>query len=369
MLQVVQTLTWTGTLASGETVVISFSVQVVANQPGTALQITSTGQFVNPSTGAVLTTFPTISLSYSVAVPTPGPGIMNNALLAPSDQYPGSVLFYNIYTSSVNIGQQDTRISMTNTNTIRSANVHLFFVDGSDCSVADNIITLTPNQTVSFMASDIDPLVSGYLMAVAVDGSGCPISFNWLIGESLVKFSSGHRASLPAVGVKAAAGLPPCLPNAVTANLLFDGVNYELLPRMLAVSNVQAPAQNNSSLLIINRIGGNLESGMGVLGSLAGLVYDDVEKPASFTINGGTCQLVRTISNSFPRTTPRLDQLIPAGRSGWMKLYGGASDQAIMGSVINQAAPGAGGFNGGHNLHVMTQTGATVLTMPIVPVE
>jgi hypothetical protein len=367
-LQIVQTLKWTGTLASGETVLIRYDVQVVANQPGSSLQIISTGQFVNPLTGVVVGTFPTINLNYKVAAPLPGPGTMTTQLQATSDQNPGSVLFYNIYTSSVNNTQQDTRIALTNTNPTLPAYVHLFFVDGSDCSVADNIIKLTPNQTTSFLASDLDPLVSGFLVAVAVDESGCPISFNWLVGESLVKFESGHRASLAAVAVKAAAGLPPCPGDAVTATLAFDGVNYELLPRMLALSNMQSLAQNNT-LLIINRIGGNLEAGMGVLGAMAGLVYDDLEKPASFTINGGNCQIVRSISNSFPRTTPRLDQLIPAGRSGWMKFYVSSSDQAILGSVINHATPVSSAFTGGHNLHVISQTASGVLTMPIVPAE
>ncbi len=318
-LQVAQTLTWSGTLASGETVIIRFDVVVVANLPGVPLQITSTGQFVNPSTGAILTTFPTINLSYNVSVPLPGPGTISANLQAPSDQAAGSVLFYNIYTSSVNHSQQDTRITLTNTNMTMAAYVHLFFVDGSDCSVADNIIKLTANQTTSFLASDLDPVVSGYLIAVAIDESGCPISFNWLIGESIVKFSSGHRAALSAVAVKAAVGVPPCIPNAVSASLFFDGTSYERLPRTLAVSNIQSLAQNNNAMLIVNRVGGNLQSSMGVLGTMAGFVYDDLERAASFTISGGSCQLLRSISNSFPRTSPRLDQLIPAGRSGWMK--------------------------------------------------
>ena len=268
----------------------------------------------------------------------------------------------------MNTSQQDTRIALTNTNILRSTYVHLFFIDGSDCSVADNIIRLTPNQTTSFLVSDVDPLVSGFLIAVAIDESGCPTSFNWLIGESLVKFSSGHRANLGAVAVKAAAGLPPCPANAVTASLIFDGVNYERLPRMLAVNNLQPLVQNNT-LLIINRIGGSLVSGMDGLGSMAGFVYDDLEKPASFTVNGGTCQLVRSISNSFPRIVPRIDQLIPAGRSGWMKIYVAAEDQAILGAVINSGTSRAVAFSGGHNLHAMTQSSSAVLTVPIVTVE
>jgi len=302
-------------------------------------------------------------------VPLPGPGTVSANLQAPSDQAAGSVLFYNIYTSSVNPAQQDSRITLTNTNTTLAAYVHLFFVDGSDCSVADNIIKLTANQTTSFLASDLDPVVSGYLIAVAIDESGCPISFNWLIGESLVKFSSGHRAALTAVAVKAAVGLPPCLANAVSSTLLFDGANYERLPRTLAISNIQSLAQNNNALLIVNRIGGSLHSGMGTLGTLAGFVYDDLERAASFSLNGGSCQLIRSINSSFPRTSPRIDQLIPAGRSGWMKFYVGSEEQAILGAVINQGQPSSTSFNGGHNLHTLTLSSSAIITVPIIPAE
>ncbi|NDD64360.1 MAG: hypothetical protein EBZ36_10325, partial [Acidobacteria bacterium] len=367
-LQVVQTLTWSGTLASGETVIIRYSVEVVANQPGSGLQITSAGQFVNPSTGAVLTTFPTINLNYTVRTAPPGPGDVIAGVMTVNGQYPGSVLIYNIYTSGVNTGQQDTRMELTNSNPVRSAYVHLFFVDGSSCTVADTIVEMTASQTVSFFASDIDPLVSGYMVAVAIDNTGCPISFNWLIGGAYVKFGSGHQANLAALGVMAAAGLPPCPSGAVTADLRFDGAGYEGLPRVLALSNLQPIAQGNNTMVIINRIGGNMMTGASRLGSLFGVLFDDQERPASFTAPGEACQLVRSISNGFPRVVPRLDQLVPSGRSGWMKFHVATGDQAITGAAINNSRE-VGGFNGGHNLHLLTKTTSAVLTIPIIPVE
>ena len=49
----------------------------------------------------------------------------------PNDMKPGSVLFFNKYTSNpTNPQASDTQISITNTNTTESASVHLFFVDG-----------------------------------------------------------------------------------------------------------------------------------------------------------------------------------------------------------------------------------------------
>jgi len=48
-------------------------------------------------------------------------------------------------------------INITNTNGSQTAFVHLFFVDGSNCSVADSFVCLTANQTMTLNAADVDP--------------------------------------------------------------------------------------------------------------------------------------------------------------------------------------------------------------------
>ena len=53
----------------------------------------------------------------------------------------------------------------------------------------------TGNQTISFLASDFDPGTTGYIVAIASDTStGCPINFNFLIGDEFVKAASGFAA-------------------------------------------------------------------------------------------------------------------------------------------------------------------------------
>ncbi|MGH9841749.1 MAG: hypothetical protein ACREEM_23595, partial [Blastocatellia bacterium] len=88
----------------------------------------------------------------------------------------------------------------------------------------------------------------------------------------------------------------------------------------------------------------------------------------SFSVAGG-CQLRGSLSNTFPRTTPRLESLIPAGRSGWLKIWSPA-DIGILGAMIN-ANPNAGAqanaFAGGHNLHKLTLSAAASYTIPIFP--
>ena len=332
--------------------------------------MTSSAQlsYVDPGTGrTVEVNIPAVTITYQVIAAPVGPGASYPQGSGVSDQKAGSVLIYPVYTSGLNTVQEDTRITLTNINPSTSVYVHLFFVDGTTCAVADNYVKLTANQTMSFLMSDLDPQVRGYLVAVATDESGCPISFNWLIGETWVKFASGHQANLPALGVAAAPGLLPCPPDAVTANLLFNGVNYNMLPQVLAVSNLGSREDLNETMLVINRIGGTLATQASRLGGMFGLLYDDVEYGASFTIPAGGCQMVQTLGNTFPRVIPRYDQMIPGGRSGWMKIQSVTGEQAIVGSVINYNQGGRVGFGSGHNLHILSMTSEAVLTIPIFP--
>jgi hypothetical protein len=51
------------------------------------------------------------------------------------------------------------------------------------------------------------------------------------------------------------------------------------------------------------------------LDSLFGLLFNDTENSFSFSFRGG-CQFRSLLSNTFPRTTPRISQVIPNGHTG-----------------------------------------------------
>ncbi|MDX2034533.1 MAG: hypothetical protein SF339_27915 [Blastocatellia bacterium] len=308
----------------------------------------------------------------SAAALAADPGLVYPPTSEVSDQKAGSVLFYNFYTSGATSGNaQNTRINITNTSTSSTSFVHLFFV-ADTCQVADSYICLTANQTASFLASDVDPGVSGYIVAVAVDfNTGCPVAHNFLIGDEYVKTSTGHAANLGAEAFSAlyAGGVPGCDANSTAATLLFNGAlgGYNMVPRVLAASSVPSRADGNDTLVILNRVGGSLATGAATLSSLFGLMYDDSESVFSFSVVGG-CQLRGSLSNTFPRTTPRFETIIPAGRTGWFKIWGGG-DIGILGSIINanpNAAASASAFNGGRNLHKLTLTTSTY-TIPVFP--
>ena len=301
------------------------------------------------------------------------PGLAFPATSEASDQKAGSVLFYNIYTSGATSGNtQNTRINITNTNAFFSQFVHLYFV-AEGCSIADSYICLTANQTASFLASDVDPGISGYLVAVSVGGvTGCPIAFNSLIGDEYVKFTSGHAANLGAVAFAALYDgvLPGCDGNSVTATINFDGTatGYNRAPAVLALDNVGSRADGNDTLLIINRVGGNLGIGASTISTIFGLLYDDAENVLSFSVSG-SCQLRNSLSNNFPRTAPRFETFIPAGRTGWVKFFNQTGAIGLLGAAINanaNAGSSAGAFNGGHNLHHLTLTTASYV-VPVFP--
>jgi hypothetical protein len=278
---------------------------------------------------------------------------------------------YNVYTSSISApNSQNTRVNITNTSSTSVANVHIFFVDGATCSIADSFICLTPNQTASFLASDVDPGTTGYILAVATNDLGCPVTFNWLIGDAYVKFASGHAANLAAEAFAAVAAAPAACDGAsITALLAFNDVSYNAAPRVIAASNIPSRADGNDTLLIIDRLGGSLAVGSATIGSLFGILYDDAENPLSFTFSAGVCQFRSSLSNNFPRTAPRFENFIPAGRSGWAKFYS-LSDIALLGSTINfnpNAGTAANAFNGGHNMHKLTLTTGATVTIPVFP--
>jgi subtilisin-like proprotein convertase family protein len=354
-------------LPAGATATITYQMQVNDLVPtGTPMTVTTTASFNDPNEVPSVTATNSITATCQAV----GPGAIFPATSQVSDQKAGSILVYPIYTSSAVQNNQNSRISITNIHGSLPAFVHVYFV-ADTCSVSDAFICLTPNQTASFQAADLDPGTTGYLVAVAVNGaSGCPVSFNYLIGDEYVKFSSGHAANLGAEAISAiAGGLPPCNPNSFTAELKFDGKSYNLLPTMLALDNLGSRADGNDTMLVVNAFGGDMRVTPATVGALFGVVYDDAENGFSFTLSSSDCQFRSIINNNTPRTTPRFDQVIPAGRTGWIRFWHRYGN-AIFGAAINfnpNANATAGAFNGGHNLHKLRLTDTAVMTVPVFP--
>jgi hypothetical protein len=369
---------WNGEVNVGETVTITYRVRVREGiQVGTRFCTDFKVNYDTNNDGQNDATTTAQSCLEANCTPPPCtgldcPGLGPGASLPEepgtvgSDQRPGSILIFPLYISDpTSTNTQNTRISITNVDTARPAYLHLFFVDGSTCTVADNFLCLTPNQTTSFLVSDLDPGIAGYLVAVAVDSKGCPTNFNFLIGDEYVKLSSGHAASL---GAEAVVAINPekCSSNTSTAMIQFDGDHYSMLGRVVAADNIPSMADGNSTLLVVDRIGGDFTTSATTINSLFGILYNDAENAFSFSLNQGDCQLRTLLSQNFPRTTPRFPDVVPAGRTGWIKFWinSSSNEAALVGALIN-ANPNPTGFRGGRNLHKLT-LGSATLTIPLL---
>jgi hypothetical protein len=298
---------------------------------------------------------------------------------AVSDQKPGSALFYNIYTSNSVNAQENTLISITNTNPTTSVYLHLFFVDGKTCAARDFSICLTRSQTATFKASDYDPDTTGYLFVMAANADGCPINFNYLVGSEYVRFPSGHFAKLGAEAVSSVAAgreLPDstgtralvigdCNTAESKVELLFDGRMYDRLPRTIAADNI-ANLNDSETLMILNAPGGSLINGASSIGSVFGLLYDDQEKQVSFSYSNDRCQTITKISDTFPLTSPRFSRLVT--RTGWMKFWS-TTDKALLGAMVSRPLNPVGNSEG-HNLHHLTYTNnPVVIEAPVFPLN
>ncbi len=298
----------------------------------------------------------------------------------------GSVLVYNLYASrAVNDPAQNTRISITNTHETTGVAVHFFFVDGTTGLATDAYLCLAAQQTAAFLASDVDPGVTGYVMAFATDRNGFPVAVDWLIGDEYVKLQLGQQANLSAEAISVVSEplSVSVSEGGALATIRFDGIGYERLPRVLAIDSIASPVDGNTTILVVNHIGGSLATRVSRAGTFFGLVYDNAESAYSFNFSGlNACQFMDVFSNRFPRfLAGAFTFAIGPGITGWIKFWattpidntglpgGSANDaRAIFGAVLNhnnKAIPTA--FNGGHNLHKLSLNPISFVQIPIVP--
>jgi hypothetical protein len=247
-----------------------------------------------------------------------------------SDQKAGSVLAFPYYNSK---SGADTRLTISNTGD-KTVAVHMFFI-GADCAQADQTICLTANASASFLASEYDPENTGYLLAVAVDGTdksetaGCPIQYNGLIGNAFVNDGAyvGNYGAEAFWAFKAPAKAD-CDTNNWVATLRFDGLVYDQQPNQ-HVAEIQSPNDAVGQRIIVAGLNGTVGTSLSGAGQEGiGVAYNDGEKPGSYSNPfGGACLKSFVIDAKTPRVPGGLgsqaginnNALIPSGRTGTLK--------------------------------------------------
>ncbi|NOT60559.1 MAG: hypothetical protein HOP19_10085 [Acidobacteria bacterium] len=280
-----------------------------------------------------------------------------------------SMLVYNLYSSNAVMPfKENTRLAFTNTSETENVTLHLFLV-ANDCKVADQFLSLTANQTVVALASELDPGVRGFLVAVAVDRvTGCPIKFNHLMGEAAIKLATGHRATLLAEGIRALRENPAeCVGAMNAAELRFNGERYDVLPRVLAIDSVGSIYDGISTMLVVNRIGGDWRDRAATTGVLFGLLYDDQGEGVSLQW-GGNCQVMRPLFplRPFPRLPPPFE-FIGFGHTGWLKFFDVSHAGPLLGAVLVFNANENLSFSSGRNMHHLTYAASSAVTIPLSP--
>lgn len=288
------------------------------------------------------------------------------ANIAVSDQKAGSILVFPYYTSDG--GLADTSIVISHAGGSGNVNVHLFFVDGATCGIADAPVSLTPNGTIEFTTSSFDPMITGYLIAVAVDNNGCPVEQNVLIGHAFVKAPAGYiAAGAGAVrgdyGAEAFWADPMNMfPNLKVCDgvIKFDGMMYDAAPNAFAVQ-IQSPVTVPGQTIVLASLQG-ANGSMDPTGQLGtGYVFDPNEKPFSFVGFLQSACLSRTpITIASPRIPFGMSKAIKAGQTGLMKFNTRVGSVGLLFTPDNST-----GFLGIRTLHKYSVTTATTLTVPV----
>jgi DNA-binding beta-propeller fold protein YncE len=339
---------------------------------------TANGQFRSP-TGVAVDAAGRIIVADSnnnriqVFAGCPPPPVANPAV---SDQKAGSLLVFPYYTSAADgsFSKSDTLITITNVcnGAAMSAGapnyqfLHLFFINGANCSPADTYVCLTPNGSIQLKASDYDPTVTGYLVAVAVDAQGRPTQNNCFVGSAFVRDDQG--GVIDSYGAEAfwkrTAG--PLAAGAGGNAMIVFGGDYDAAPVQFS-AQVQDPAVADE-VIVLASLSGDLGTALNSTQQTGvGVLYRADEAPASFQPQlQNRCLSITAIESSTIRIVPGNLATFLKDSYGYLKFNVTNPAVGLLVSRQGLASQAANRFSGIRTLH-KTQVGAGVLLAPCFP--
>ena len=250
----------------------------------------------------------------------------SSSIFAQVDNRPGSVLAFPYYTSNAD-ASADTLITIANPSNIQ-VEVHLYFIERGFCQQGDIPFSLTPNATITMKMSEMDPMSSGYLIAVAQDLNGNVTPAACISGNAFIKAPAGYlfsgageiRGDYGATGFKALSSFSPV---DGILELNFDGIKLEKLPRMFA-AELQNPTVAPGQTIVIGGLVGDVSTGAisGAAANGVGQLFNANEDARSFSaFIRGTCHSISVFTATAPRVTVvgGINNFIIAGTVGIMK--------------------------------------------------
>ncbi|HKQ75592.1 MAG TPA: PKD domain-containing protein [Blastocatellia bacterium] len=278
----------------------------------------------------------------------------------------GSALIFHRFTSGI-YGQ--SRINITNTHPTLRIRARVFFIGLADQTLTDDMfINLLPNQTTTLDPAQFAPNQKGWVFAMAVDGRALPTNFNFLIGSGQAREQGGGASGYTALAIaKNSPGSVPRNSDVMTADILFNGAQYDRLPSTLGLAGL--PSQgDNTTTVGYERPPLSLLDPPSTRGSATATAYDDA--PASFTATIGPIEArIGTVRPSV--LAAPITSTIANGRRGWLKLslttpiFGWSSNTP---NTAFSAQPGnpiwTGGFNGGSMFFSLAAADSYLLKAP-----
>ena len=173
--------------------------------------------------------------------------------IPPAQKLPSAVLIYPLVRSSAT---QDTRVEMLNL-LGAAVSVQCFYVSGGTCNEIGFLVSLTPNQPLSWMASSgvtgngrhVAPPFTGdgelKCAVVPPNAVADPTSYNALQGRALISDSTGQTIGYSAIAFRRLS------PGSFTGQVSLDGINYEKCPDRLHFNVLTNQSGSDSTLVLV----------------------------------------------------------------------------------------------------------------------
>ncbi len=287
---------------------------------------------------------------------------------AASSSKAGSVLFFHKFTSDgIKSSNVNTLLTLTNTNPRDGVALHLIFV--ANCASDDQFISLGPNQTRTLLMSKEKPGQTGYAIAVAVNSEGVPTQFNWLIGSASLRDVHAHEAGYNALAVaKRTAGAVHLSNGGSYGSLNFDGLEYDRLPKKIALDNIQNQAARKVGSLSTDAVvyvpSSKPDADDYEATKITAVAYDQNGK-AYPEVADNICGLSLSLRNLWSDTP--ITDIVTEGKPGWASFSAvNANSEAVpvLGLSLTESLSGEAQHNA-RNMQVLEWLDKYKITIPI----